>query len=276
MPFIDKLIKSQRLKTDLDGLILLTREFLRFPYENFTKIIHARSAKSEAEYLRMPEIVLDEHERFGAGGTCFSLTYFFEAVLKEAGFDCYPVMVDRSYGKNTHCALIATLDKQKYLVDPGYCLSRPIPLANKELEHRLPHNTYIVTPIRSGHSCESRNPLYTGDPRLRGDDIQNYVIATTQLGKIKPRYILKDTPVSPQEFLAHWKDSFNWPMMRHLLITRLSEDGYLYLRDDFVRHTTANEKKQEHIKQNYDKRITELFGLSPEIVKQASEIINEL
>jgi arylamine N-acetyltransferase len=262
MRFIAKIVKNSRIRINLDSLEMLTCEFLRFPYENFTKIIHARSAKNEAEYLRMPEIVLDEHERFGAGGTCFSLTYFFETILKEAGFDCYPVMVDRSYGKNTHCALIVTIDRQKYLVDPGYCLSRPIPLTEKEAAHCLPHNTYIVIPA----------PL-VGEGRGEG---AFYVISTKQAGTSKQRYILKDAPVSPEEFISHWKASFSWPMMRHLLITRLSEDGYLYLRDDFVRHTTSDSKKQEHIRQNYDKRITELFGLSPKIVKEASEIINEL
>lgn len=254
MLFIDKLIKGSRVKADIDGLSMLTREFLRFPYENFTKIIHARekgeSPVSDAEYLRFPEIVMDENERFGAGGTCFSLTYFFETILREAGFDCYAVMVDRSYGKNTHCALVVLIGGQKYLVDPGYCLSMPIPLGDKETEHELPHNTYIVKPIN-----------------------KHYLISTSQSGTTKPRYLLKDAPVSPQEFLAYWKDSFNWPMMRHLLITRLSEDGYLYLRDDFVRHTTANEKKQEHIKKDYEQRIAKLFGLSPGIVKQASEIV---
>jgi hypothetical protein len=63
--------------------------------------------------------------------------------------------------------------------------------------------------------------------------------------------------------------------MGHLLITRLSEDGYLYLRDDFVRHTTGDSKKQEHIKKNFDKRVTELFGLSPQVITLASNIIHE-
>ncbi|MBI2092482.1 MAG: arylamine N-acetyltransferase [Deltaproteobacteria bacterium] len=252
----------------LNRLVQLTQSFLKYPYENLTKIIHAKNAKTEAEYLRMPEIVLDEHKRFGAGGTCFSLTYFFESILKDAGFDCYPVMVDRSYGKNTHCALIITIDRQKYLVDPGYCLSRPIPLTEKEAVHHLPHNTYIVQPVPPPSAS-----LPQGEGKIQR---AYYNIATSQLGQIKPRYLLKDTPVPPEQFLQFWKDSFSWPMMKHLLITRLSENGYLYLRDDFVRHTTSDSKKQEHIRQNYDKRITELFGLSPKIVKEASEIINGL
>lgn len=241
-----------KIKNNLDGLTQLTKSFLQFPYENFTKIINAKTAKNEAEYLRLPKIVLDEHERFGAGGTCFSLTYLFETVLKKHDFNCYPVMVDRSYGKNTHCAIIVRLNGQKYLVDPGYCLSRPIQLADKEAEHKLPHNTYISTPLSS-----------------------SYLISTKQAGRTKQRYLLKDTPVPREDFIKFWKDSFNWSMMRHLLITRLSEDGYLYLRDDFVRHTTDNSKKQEHIKQNYDKKVSELFGLSPEVVKLASNIIYE-
>lgn len=254
-------LRGFNIRPDLGGLTVILQSFLQFPYENLTKIINSKTAKNDASFLRLPEIIVDEHEKFGAGGTCFSLTYFFETILKYIGFDCYTVMVDRSYGKNTHCALMVTLDRQKYLVDPGYCLSKPIPIYEKEMEHKLPHNTYIVTP----------SP-FVGEGQGEG---KSYSISTKQQGSTKHRYLLKDMPVSPEEFLKHWKDSFNWSMMGHLLITRLSEDGYLYLRDDFVRHTTGNDKKQEHIKKDFDKRVTELFGLSPQIVELATNIIYE-
>ncbi len=270
-------LKGLNLKNDLAGLIALTEAFLRFPYENFTKIIHAKDINDKAGYLRMPDIIWDEHKNFGAGGTCFSLTYFFESVLKEVGFDCYSVMVDRSYGKDTHCAMIVKLEGQKYLVDPGFCLSRPLPLTDKEMEHRLPHNTYIVTPAchprgsnRGSHACNCIQgiPAYT-----RGDDNVHYTISTKQLGQTKSRYLLKDSPISPAEFLKFWEDSFSWPMMRHLCATRLSDDGFLYLRDSFVRLTAHENKKQENIKADYELRVGRLFGIAPEVVRQAAEIL---
>ena len=192
-------LKNLNIKADLAGLTKILQLFLQFPYENLTKIINSKTAKDEASFLRLPEIIVDEHVRFGAGGTCFSLTYFFETILKNIGFVCYTVMVDRSYGKNRHCALIVKLDGQKYLVDPGYCLSRPIPLVDKELEHRLPHNIFTVLPV--GENC--------------------YSVATKNSSGVKPRYLLKDAAVTPEVFLKYWKDSFDWPMMGHLLITRL-------------------------------------------------------
>lgn len=237
----------------LANLTKLMQEFLKFPYENLTKIIHFNTAKDESARYRLPEILWNEHLEWGSGGTCFSLTYFFETILKSAGFNCYPVMVDRSYGKNTHCAIICLIDGGKYLVDPGFCLSRPITITKTESIHKLPHNTYILSPLGNNQ----------------------YSLSTSQAGTVKSRYVLKDFPVTPAEFLKHWKDSFSWPMMRHLCITRLSEDGYLYLRDKFLRHTTAHDKKQENITINYDNRIADLFNLSQDVVKLASNIILE-
>lgn len=244
-------LKGLAVRCDFEGLKKITETFLKYPYENFTKIIRANTAKSSNEHYRLPEIVWQEHEEFGTGGTCFSLTYFFETILKNVGFDCYPIMVDRSYGKNTHCALIVILDGRKFLVDPGYCISRPIEVTEKETVYQFPHNTYILSPAKNGA----------------------YQVSTSRLGVKKTRYLLKDMPVSKDEFLKFWNDSFSWPMMRHLCVTRLSEDGYLYLYDKFLRSTTVSGKKQENIKSSYDKRITEAFHISPKIVKLALDII---
>lgn len=244
---------TMNVKPDICGLARLTCAFLEFPYENLTKIIRASTAATPDERYRLPDIIVEEYQEYGAGGTCFSLTCFFETVLKTVGFDCYSVMVDRSYGRDTHCALIVRLHGEKYLVDPGYCLSSPIPITGKETAHRLPHNTYIISPAGNG----------------------NYTVATERSGLRKARYLLKDRPVAPAEFLKHWDASFGWPMMRHLCVTRLSEDGYLYLRDRHLRHTGRAGKRQENIGAFYDKKVAEAFKMSQKIVSLASNIIME-
>jgi arylamine N-acetyltransferase len=160
-------------------------------------------------------------------------------------------MVDRSYGNNTHCALIVRLSGRKYLTDPGFCLSRPIEITPKEAEVKLPHNTFIITP----------------------SDGDKYRISTVQDGKKKSRYVLKDMPVNAAEFLRFWEASFNWPMMRHLCVTRLSENGYMYLRDNFLRRVSSGEKAQTRIKRNFDAEVAKVFGISEEIVRLASNIV---
>lgn len=244
-------LNNLHIKNNLLGLTKLCETFLKLPYENFTKIIHLKMAKNDSEYYRTPEVIWNEHKNLGAGGTCFSLTYFFETILKYVGFKCYPVMIDRSYGKNTHCAVITIIDNQKFLVDPGYCLSRPLPLLNKTTMHHLPHNTYVLTPA---------------------DDNQ-YYLSTNHQNEAKRRYLLKDAPVDAETFLTFWSDSFSWPMMRHLCITKLGDSGYLYLRNRFLRHTNHSGKKQETIKHDYERRVSEMFSLSPKIVKTALEMI---
>ena len=269
---VSRFLKGPNYRLDVDGLERLTKEFLKFPYENISKIIRFNAAKGPEDRLRLPDTIVAENEESGLGGTCFSLTYFFETVLKSLGFGCYPVMVDRSYGENTHCALVVTLNRQKYLVDPGFCLSRPIPLTDEEMKHNLPHNTYIITPIRHPH--ESAAPAaYAGMTSLRGNDKMYYALATNQLGRTKSRYLLKDTPVSPSDFLKFWEASFNWPMMRQICVTRLGEEGYIYLRNDFLRNVTRFGKKQERIKSSFEGRVEAQFGISAKKVEEARALI---
>jgi len=260
---VSRFLKGVDFSPDIDGLARLTTAFLRFPYENFSKIIRYNTVKDEVSRLRLPDTIVRENEESGLGGTCFSLTYFFETVLKETGFECYSVMVDRSYGKNTHCAMIVTLDGQKYLVDPGFCLSRPIPLTDKETEYNLPHNTYIV---------QSAPPPIPSP--LRGErEGGGYTISTKQLGRTKPRYFLKDSPVSSADFLKHWQESFSWPMMRQICVTKLGEDGYTYLRNDFLRNVTSDGKKQERIKNLFGKNVESRFGISAKKAEEAKGLI---
>jgi hypothetical protein len=62
-------------------------------------------------------------------------------------------------------------------------------------------------------------------------------------------------------------------MMRHLCATRLSEDGFLYLRDSFLRRTAHESKRQENIKTDFESRVAKLFGIDAGIVKQAVKMV---
>jgi len=99
--------------------------FANLPYENLSKIIKFhRHGAHEAERLRLPEEVIEDHLRRRLGGTCFSLTFFLQAILLHHGFTCYIVMADMRAGKNIHGAMIVWLNGVKHLVDPGYLLCR--------------------------------------------------------------------------------------------------------------------------------------------------------
>jgi len=197
----------------------LTQSFCRIPYENATKIIKAR-AFQEAERFRLPNEVFQNFLDHGTGGTCFSLTYFFYFILKECGFQLYPLMADRSYGKNTHCALIVILDGERYLIDPGFLLEVPIPLKCA---------TGQIFPTSFNKICFVSHPVR-----------EEYDFYTWDHGIKKWRCRYKDHPVSWDLFMQYWSDSFNFSGMNSVVMTFVEGGKQYYLRNRHLRIMDKN------------------------------------
>jgi arylamine N-acetyltransferase len=233
----------------------LTDAFLRFPYENLTKIIRMQEELDPIKRLRMPEVVLGDHIDVGAGGTCFSLTYFFRQVLERCGFDCEAVLCDRSYGPDTHCALVVKAEGGSYLVDPGYLLQYPLAVPEAG-ESKLNMSTGSVSLKRLGQTSQ-------------------YLLVTHQGGKSSVRYRLKGVPVEKDVFRERWIDSFSWSQMRHLCVTRLKREGRVYMRDQHLRFMTSDKKSQTKLKNNYERIVSDTFGLHETLIDKARSIIHE-
>jgi len=90
----------------IDKLGEVLQAFIAIPYENLSKIIKFNQKHQDADLLRLPDEVWQDFRRHRLGGTCFSLTFFLDAVLHELGFTTYPVMARMNTGPNRHCALI--------------------------------------------------------------------------------------------------------------------------------------------------------------------------
>lgn len=248
--------KIRESNPDLEMLGRLMRGFLKFPYENLTKIIRAKEEGDPIKRLRMPDIVMGDHIELGTGGTCFSLTYFFRQILVNCGFSCTIVLCDRSYGPDTHCALVVSLNSARYLVDPGYLLQNPIMMP-------LRGSSIISTPF--SEICLKRL-----------GDTSHYLLITTQGGRSTIRYRLKDVSVDAETFKGRWIDSFSWAQMRHLCVTRLSDAGHVYLRDAHLRHSTIDKKSKEKLKTGFEKTVSETFGIDGKIIECARDYIYEL
>src|SRR5262249_12827325 len=78
------------------------------------------------EARRGPDEVLADHAAFGTGGTCFSLTATMLHLVRALGFEAEPILADRRYGADTHCAMLVWLDAVPHLLDPGYLIVRPL------------------------------------------------------------------------------------------------------------------------------------------------------
>ncbi len=250
-------LRLAHVRPDRPGVALLGKlmsAFLRFPYENLTKIIRTREEPDPVKRLRGPEVVLGDHVDLGAGGTCFSLTYFFQQVIERCGFSCARVMCDRSYGPDTHCALVAAIEGNRYLVDPSYLMEHP-------LEMPARGTTSIATPF-------NRVTL------MRLGATSQYLLMTEQGGKRTIRYRLKDIPVSAEVFRARWIDSFSWAQMRHLCVTKLGPDGHVYVRDKHLRHSTIGRRSQEKLKIDYEGVVERTFGIDRNVVVRARSYLH--
>jgi len=106
--------------------------FSILPYENITKIIKQEEYGNPEKARRYPEEVIVSHIQWGTGGTCFSLTSTLLHLVRSLGWNAEYILADRQYGQNTHCALMIEIDNVPHLLDPGYLITKPIPLVFKE------------------------------------------------------------------------------------------------------------------------------------------------
>ncbi|RME21893.1 MAG: hypothetical protein D6806_13840, partial [Deltaproteobacteria bacterium] len=118
--------RSHRIELSQDRLALLEsigKAFSRLPYENFSKVVSLGDETSAARARRSPRQVIEQNMELGAGGTCFSLTATLIHLARSAGFEATPILADRHYGTDTHCAMLVHIGGRPHLLDPGFLIT---------------------------------------------------------------------------------------------------------------------------------------------------------
>ena len=238
---------------ELEMLRRIVECYSNLPYENLTKIIKKFTAGSAEERLRGPVEVASGYVERHTGGTCFSLTYCLGSILAGAGYRCHPVMADMKR-PNIHCALVVEMNERRYLVDPGYLVGEPVELAGKPVRMETAFGVVEIRP-REGE----RYDLFTLEGETR-----------------KWRYTVRTTPVSHAAFMRYWQDSFSLPMMNNLLLTRLTPQGHLYIKNHHLRMKSAHGKVNENIRNALESRIEADFGIPADVTAQAREHLERL
>ncbi len=243
-----------RVYGDLRFVRQLARKFSRLPYENLSKIIKVATVCDPSQALRLPSEVVCDHFERNFGGTCFSLTFLLERILKFCGFKCYKVMADMRSGSNVHCLVIVEVSDCKYLIDPGYALYEVI-----ELPQRGPISVTCPHAVVEIVACsENQYELWTVDPSGR-----------------KWRYRFRDMPVEDRQFEKYWIESFSKPTLRNLCLTRLTPGGHLYLRKDFFKFTSLMGLSKRRISHGIEKVVESEFGIDRKWVDLAGEILRK-
>ncbi len=221
--------------------------FSSLPYENLTKIL--KHDREDGVARRGPEEVISDHLRVGGGGTCFSLTAALLHILRGLGLPAEPILADRHYGENTHCALLVWLDEQPHLLDPGYLILKPLPLpGDKEFEQVVP-TTFNELLLRH---------------KDQGSKIE---LHTRQQGATSHRLTFKPEPARDEEFLDAWDASFGWEMMRYPLLTRVQGGDQLYLQGARFQRRSQEDVERSELFEAED--IARTFGLEANLVREA-------
>jgi arylamine N-acetyltransferase len=232
----------------------LALRFSRFPYENISKIVKLGNSSDLRECMRLPEEVVIDHLERNFGGTCFSLAFLLERMLRVSGFHCYKVMADMNSGRNVHCLVVVTEGGVKCMIDPGYALYEVIPLPGGGVRRvTCPHA--VVEVERSGAGAYN---VWTNDSTGR-----------------KWRYRFRDDPVSDADYETYWMASFGKPTLNNICLTRITPQGHLYFRKDYSRFASRDAISKRRVREGVEIYIQEEFGIGGDWVSLAQKILNE-
>jgi len=233
--------------SSLEHITAIARAFSTIPYENVSKII--RFSQSGEIAFRMPEEVYEDHRQWHLGGTCFSLTYYLLEILRYFGYQCAPVMGDMHWGENVHSVVLVTFQGERYLVDPGYMIHRPVAIAKDTVQRYLAPHAGI-------------------ELRFRPED-DRFDLFTFRSGNYTWRYRFTPQPVSLDEFSAHWIASFFQPTLHGICLTRTSETGMIYVHNDFTKISGQDFTRRSHSRDQTEKVIREHFGIPLHLIEEA-------
>ena len=229
--------------------------FSRIVYENVSKIIRFAEIPNPKEAIRLPELLIADYFEFGTGGTCFSLTYLAYRMLRQFGLDVSIVMGDRSYGEDTHTALVCDLTGRAFLLDVGFLIFQPVPL-----DPRQPCR--VITPINNFEIVPAARNLFDAYTHFRG--------------KRKHRFTIKLDRLDGDAFLPFWWRTFDFGMMAYPLVTKLEAGTQYYLQNNVFQIRTADATiKKEYDPEELPELVQGNFGIDPQITRRALELCEE-
>jgi len=236
----------------LAHIAAVSQYFSRLPYENISKIL--KQAQGQGDTLfRLPDELVDDHFSWQAGGTCFSLTYLLMGIYGILGYRAAPLICDLNWGQHNHTAVMLTFAGCDYLVDPGYMIFKPLPLA--------------------GAHAQSRLSVDTGISLRFMEETDTYALYTFRSQQFVRRYQFQAQAVSLSEFANYWQASFNLPGMNDITLTRVSGYELLFIQGDFIKITSPEEIRKFREKDLAEQLIRERFGIPLEKVEHARYII---
>jgi arylamine N-acetyltransferase len=237
------------------------RELSVLPYENLSKIAaHAAGGNMDAT-LGLAEGWLERNRETGAGGTCFSLTWWLAGRLRAAGIDYALLMGDKGRARDIHCALRMDWEGRPYLLDPGYLIFEPLPLpaAGLAADVWIPPNAVRLEDRPEAGAWR----LYSG-PRD----------ADRPGGNLKFRFDFRKQAVGEAEFFAHWEASYRLPMMAYPVLNRVREGTQYYLQKRSLLVRTAEGGVMRKLgREELFEALRSTFGIPDGLAREAMDVV---
>ena len=170
------------------------------------------------------------------------------------GWHAAPLLADRHYGANTHCALVVWIEDRPHLLDPGYLIVRPIALdPEHETKIETSFNEVVLRPTQGGERLE---------------------LHTAQDGGLSHRLTFKTSPADPAEFLRAWEASFDWDMMRYPVLTKIDRGEHVYLQGQRLQRRGRETLARDQLEiAELPREISRQFGVDLRVVERALQIL---
>lgn len=231
------------------------RELSALPYENLSKIAAYGLGGNMESTLGLAEGWLERNRETGAGGTCFSLTWWLAGRLSAAGIGYALLMGDKGKAANIHCALRCDWEGRAYLLDPGYLIFEPLPLP----EAGLSIDAWIAP-----HAVRLEDRPEAGAWRLWSGP----------RGSLKFRFDFRRQPVSEAEFFAHWEASYRLPMMRYPVLNRVREGAQYYLQKrSLLIRTERGSEMRKLTRAELFQALGGTFGIPEALAREAMAVV---
>ena len=223
----------------------------KVPFENISKLFYSK--RRNQNHLVEFELFLEGIEKYGFGGTCYSLNYYLNRLLSWLGYDAILCGADMK-SKDAHIVSIVKNNEREYLVDAGYAapFSVPIPLdLTNDFKISCGSDLYVLRPRDT--SNRSRMELY-------------------RTGVLKHGYKINPLPRSINDFKEIIADSFlgSATFMNAVLLTRFESDCFLMIHNMRVIES-CDGKLTCHTMESLDQLasvIDDRFGIPKNIVKE--------
>ncbi|MDB5104233.1 MAG: hypothetical protein JWP91_1922 [Fibrobacteres bacterium] len=231
------------------------RELSALPYENLSKIVAFSQGGNMESTLGLANDWLEKSRDTGAGGTCFSLTWWLAERIRSQGLDCAFLMGDKGKALNIHCGLRFDWEGRGHLLDPGYLIFDPIPLPTAGLSATtwVPPNEVRVEDLPALDAWR----LWSG-PR----------------GAVKQRFDFRKRAVGEAEFQAHWEASYRLPMMRYPVLNKVRDGVQYYLQKRSLLVRTAEGGEMRKLDQaGMMEALQVTFGIPGDLAREALAVV---